>query len=198
MQEQRTPRLSERDWARAALEAIARGGLAAVAIEPLARELGVTKGSFYAHYDNRDELVTAALWEWEHNHAHAGLAEYAAIADPAERLRELIAATVRSYTGVAPSVQLSLFAERDDQRARAMLGRVHRARLDLLTRTYRELGLPAGQARQRARIAYATTIGLLHLAHQDLGKPLRGARLTSFIDETVAVLMPPSGRGAAR
>ena len=57
-------RLSAQDWARAAVKAIANGGLAAVAVEPLARTLGVTKGSFYAHFRNRDELVTAALAEW--------------------------------------------------------------------------------------------------------------------------------------
>ena len=67
-------RLSAQDWARAALKAIAEGGLAAVGVEPLARTLGVTKGSFYAHYRNRDELITAALEEWERSHGDEGLA----------------------------------------------------------------------------------------------------------------------------
>ncbi|MGH3388225.1 MAG: TetR family transcriptional regulator, partial [Actinomadura sp.] len=44
---ERKTRLSRADWANAALEAIAEGGLAAVAIEPLATRLGTTKGSFY-------------------------------------------------------------------------------------------------------------------------------------------------------
>ena len=57
-------RLGRDDWIRAALDAIAAGGLAAVAVEPLARSLGVTKGSFYAHFSNRDELIEAALEAW--------------------------------------------------------------------------------------------------------------------------------------
>src|SRR3954463_4628754 len=81
-------RLSAQDWARAALKAIAGGGLAAVAVEPLARTLGVTKGSFYAHYRNRDELITAALDEWVRGHGSEALAEFAAMDDPAQRLRE--------------------------------------------------------------------------------------------------------------
>src|SRR5690242_2765162 len=87
-------RLSAQDWARAALKAIADGGLAAVAVEPLARTLGVTKGSFYAHYRNRDELITAALTEWGRSHGDEGLAAFAAIDDPARRLRELLEAVV--------------------------------------------------------------------------------------------------------
>src|SRR3546814_12122575 len=51
-------------WAEAALDAIAGGGLDAVAVEPLARRLGVTKGSFYWHFANRDALLRAALQRW--------------------------------------------------------------------------------------------------------------------------------------
>ncbi|WP_279580777.1 TetR/AcrR family transcriptional regulator [Fodinicola feengrottensis] len=76
-------RLSAQDWARAALKAMADGGLAAVAVEPLARTLGVTKGSFYAHYRSRDELIAAALAEWVRSHGDDGLVEFTAIADPA-------------------------------------------------------------------------------------------------------------------
>jgi len=39
--------LTPGDWARAALAAIARGGIAAVAVESIAADLGATKGSFY-------------------------------------------------------------------------------------------------------------------------------------------------------
>ena len=40
-------RLSATDWAQGALAMIAEQGVSAVAVEPLARRLGVTKGSFY-------------------------------------------------------------------------------------------------------------------------------------------------------
>jgi AcrR family transcriptional regulator len=40
--------------------ALARGGVSAVAVEPLAAELGVTKGSFYSYFPHRDALVAAA------------------------------------------------------------------------------------------------------------------------------------------
>ena len=43
---ERGGRLSADDWAQGALDLIAEQGVAAVAVEPLARRLGVTKGSF--------------------------------------------------------------------------------------------------------------------------------------------------------
>ncbi|WP_235783469.1 TetR/AcrR family transcriptional regulator [Amycolatopsis orientalis] len=164
-------RLSAGDWARAALNAIAEGGLAAVAVEPLARTLGVTKGSFYAHYRNRDELITAALSEWGRSHGEAGLARFAAIADPAQRLRELLTVVVQAVQPLAPSVHLSLLGDRNDPRVKEAIGQVNRARLDLLTRTYRELGLSPDRAASRARVAYAAILGLLHLAQTDPDAP---------------------------
>jgi AcrR family transcriptional regulator len=179
-------RLSAQDWARAAVKAIANGGLAAVAVEPLARTLGVTKGSFYAHFRNRDELVTAALAEWLRSHGEEGVAEFAAIADPERRLRELLTAVVHAVQPLAPSVHLSLLAERNDPRARDVVGRVNRARLDLLARTYRELGLPPNRAASRARVAYAAILGLMHLAQTDADAPDSAA----LADEAAAILLP--------
>ncbi|BBX30117.1 TetR/AcrR family transcriptional regulator [Mycolicibacterium alvei] len=60
----KTKRLSAEDWVCAALEALGRSGCAGVAVEPLAATLGVTKGSFYSHFRDRDELLRAALGRW--------------------------------------------------------------------------------------------------------------------------------------
>ena len=43
-------RLSSADWEAGALDLLAEQGVSAVAVEPLARRLGVTKGSFYWHF----------------------------------------------------------------------------------------------------------------------------------------------------
>jgi AcrR family transcriptional regulator len=179
-------RLSAQDWARAALKAIADGGLAAVGVEPLARTLGVTKGSFYAHYRNRDELITAALTEWGRSHGDEGLAEFAAIADPARRLRELLTTVVHAVQPLAPSVHLSLLSDRNDPRVKDAVHRVNRARLELLARTYRELGLPPDRAASRARVAYAAILGLSHLAQTDPDAPHSAV----LADEAAAVFLP--------
>ena len=58
----RTPRTS---WIDEGLRALAAGGPEAVRIEPLARALGVTKGGFYWHFDDRRALLEEMLDTWE-------------------------------------------------------------------------------------------------------------------------------------
>src|SRR5690606_33252117 len=86
---ERTGRLSAEDWAQAALELIAEQGVAAVAVEPLARRLGVTKGSFYWHFPSREALLVAALERWEQVEQEEVFGQLEAIPDPGQRLRSL-------------------------------------------------------------------------------------------------------------
>jgi AcrR family transcriptional regulator len=62
MDRARTPRSA---WTEAGLRALAGGGPDAVRVEALARALGVTKGSFYWHFDNRHALLDDILDAWE-------------------------------------------------------------------------------------------------------------------------------------
>jgi AcrR family transcriptional regulator len=58
----RTPRSS---WIDEGLRALAAGGPDAVRIEPLAQTLGVTKGGFYWHFEDRRALLEEILDTWE-------------------------------------------------------------------------------------------------------------------------------------
>jgi AcrR family transcriptional regulator len=58
----RTPRSK---WIEEGLRALAAGGPDAVRIEPLARALGVTRGGFYWHFEDRGALLEAMLDAWE-------------------------------------------------------------------------------------------------------------------------------------
>jgi CubicO group peptidase (beta-lactamase class C family) len=58
-------RLGREDWLRAARLALLHRGSDGVRVEVLARDLGVTKGSFYWHFRDRADLLEALLAEWE-------------------------------------------------------------------------------------------------------------------------------------
>src|SRR5207247_8741198 len=58
-------RLSVSDWMRAARLALLHSGPDGVRVEPHARALGVTKGSFYWHFRDRADLLEALVGEWE-------------------------------------------------------------------------------------------------------------------------------------
>jgi AcrR family transcriptional regulator len=58
----RTPRTN---WIEEGLRALAAGGPDAIRIEALARALGVTKGGFYWHFEDRRTLLEEVLDRWE-------------------------------------------------------------------------------------------------------------------------------------
>jgi len=58
----RTPRDA---WIDEGLRALAAGGPDAVRVEVLAQALGVSKGGFYWHFDDRGALLEEMLDEWE-------------------------------------------------------------------------------------------------------------------------------------
>ncbi len=60
----RQSRLSAADWIETALSILVENGIDAVQITVLARRLSVTRGSFYWHFENRDDLLGALISEW--------------------------------------------------------------------------------------------------------------------------------------
>src|ERR671916_708238 len=81
--------LQAEDWVEAARTAMAEGGIEAVAVEPLARRLGVTKGSFYWHFKDRRALLEAMLGRWERESTEAVISTTRSISDPLERFVRL-------------------------------------------------------------------------------------------------------------
>jgi AcrR family transcriptional regulator len=181
-------RLGRDDWIAAAFDAISDGGLRTVAVEPLAARLGVTKGSFYAHFSSRDELIDATLHSWEQYLTGPALAEFTKIPDPATRLRALLHAAVTYSQSGSPSVHMSLLGELRDPRVRDAVTRVSTARLDLLTTTYRQLGLSPRRASDRARMTYATYLGLLQMTREAPDRTLSARDISRFIDELTTAL----------
>lgn len=76
-----TERISRRDWLDKALEVFVSGGIDAVRIVDLARQLNISKSGFYWHFRGRAELLEAMKVYWidelshqfiEDSHAHEG------------------------------------------------------------------------------------------------------------------------------
>ena len=57
--------LDRRDWLEAAWEEFAAGGIAAVTVQSIAVKLGITRGSFYHHFADREDLLQGLLEHWQ-------------------------------------------------------------------------------------------------------------------------------------
>jgi AcrR family transcriptional regulator len=150
-------RLSREDWIQAALQALADGGAPAVAVERLAARLGTTKGSFYWHFKDREELLVEALATWEREATDALIEDVQQIADPVERLQRLMIAATELEEEEHPDVRLLPSAS--DPAVAEVVKRVQRKRLDFLARAFRDAGFPPAESRLRARLAYSLYLG---------------------------------------
>ena len=154
-------RLTSQDWTLAALRALAAGGVGAVRVDAIARELGVTRGSFYWHFADRDALLKAALELWEERLTAQVIEELDGVDDPVERLERLtrVVFSDERVRGLQPAIM----AHADHPVVRPVLRRVTARRIDYISAIYAELGLAPPDARRRAVIAYATYLGWLDL-----------------------------------
>ena len=163
VRERRPGTLTPRDWAKAALAAIARGGIAAVAVESVAVDLGATKGSFYWHFKDRDALIRAALDMWEQSRTESVIEELDHEPDPAERLRKLLeAAFERSSSDRA---EIALLADPGHPAATAAVRRVADRRITYIAEQLEKLGWDQSEARDRAVVLYYVYAGHLQMAH---------------------------------
>lgn len=62
---QKDSRFTKEHWIQKALEVLSQTGGAKIHIEKLAAKLGVTKGSFYWHFESRNDFVEQVLSYWE-------------------------------------------------------------------------------------------------------------------------------------
>ncbi|MET9692938.1 TetR/AcrR family transcriptional regulator [Streptomyces sp. NPDC006514] len=194
-------RVSKEDWTMAALRAFSRGGVSAVAVDVLARELAVSRGSFYWHFENRDALIVAALETWELHATTEVITASHAHEDPWTRARSLLLAALgdEEIAGLEPA----LGAARDTHPAVAdVVDRVTRTRIAYLGSVFADLGFAPEDARHRALAAYAAYLGWLDLrrtapaiAPETLpGTPAAEAAL----DHVIAMLgNPPQPEGTA-
>jgi AcrR family transcriptional regulator len=184
-------RLTANDWADAALVAMSRRGLAGLAIEPLALELGATKGSFYWHFANRDALIAAALNRWQDRHTEAIIAMVQSQATPRDQLRLLIGTVIES-TATVGSLELALLATADHPQVAVALAAVTRRRIDFTASLFVELGFSPDQARQRGLLAFSAYLGHAQLAQACPGVvPATGRGRAQYVDGIVAVLLAP-------
>ena len=179
--------LTAADWERAALDLIAEKGLAGLGVEPLARRLGITKGSFYWHFPTRDQLLEQALDRWERQDTES-LARSLDSAQPAaERLAEFVLRTSRQNR--SHEIHAALCAASDDPRVRPVLERVTQRRLDYLAKAFRELGLDAEAARHRARLTYTSYVGYIQLQTRGMAPERGSEEFEGYVQHAIETLI---------
>jgi AcrR family transcriptional regulator len=151
----RTPR---HQWIEEGLRALAAGGPDAVRIEPLAKALGVSRGGFYWHFEDRPALLGEMLDTWERAATHEVIERVERQGgDARAKLRRAGALT---FSAELLPVDLAVRAwSRHDPAVAERLRRVDNRRMDYLRALFGTFCADPAEVEARSMLAFSLLIG---------------------------------------
>jgi AcrR family transcriptional regulator len=165
-------------WLEAAIKTLIAEGLEAVRIDRLATQLDISRGSFYHHYKDRDDLLRAVLAHFvQINHQNLVALLPGLQGTPQDKLWVLWTATAsqefRDYDWA-----VRMWGMHDEAVAK-VLNRIDAKRMDVMIGLFRELGFSENEAWIRATIAYHGSLGdrAYFAPFPPLAKRLEGRRI---------------------
>jgi AcrR family transcriptional regulator len=160
---ERRGRLSRDDWSLGALYAVGELGLGGFNVEALARRLRVTKGSFYWHFKNRDDLIEAALALWERLGTEDLIDELEQLAEPDAKLARLFELALHRADQLRTEAVLAAAAISGHPIVAPAYERVQQRRLAYVRQLYRDLGYGKAEARRWGVLAFSAYLGHVQL-----------------------------------
>jgi AcrR family transcriptional regulator len=151
-----TDQLSAKDWLDQGLKTLARSGFTALKAEPLAKAMGVSRGSFYWHFADIGAFHAAILKHWREVAAERIIANLEAASQNESPLQLLLRQAFGGKLALENAVRVWAAL---DPLARSAVQAVDRRRLNYVERLLRASGLSPQAARARAQILYWAFLG---------------------------------------
>jgi len=167
--------LAPERWVDVAIDVLAREGIAGLRVEVLAKRCGVTKGSFYWHFKDRQALLDAVLEHWKKGRI-LDIEKSTSVASGKEREQLHYAIEVygasRNRKGMSIELAVRDWARHDPQAA-AVVESVDLYRLDCTRKLFVASGMSDAEAKSRSLLLYACVFGLslMHYDHFDSNLP---------------------------
>ncbi|WP_453948805.1 TetR/AcrR family transcriptional regulator [Bradyrhizobium sp. USDA 377] len=173
-----TEQLSADDWTSQGLKTLARNGFTALKADPLAKAMGVSRGSFYWHFADLGAFHAAVLKRWREIAAEQIIADVEAAGD--EPLQALMRRSFGARLDLERAVRnWAAF----DAGAQGAVRAIDRRRLDYIEQLLEKRGLAPATATARAQILYWTFLGFALS-----GAPVPAARLQGMLDEILRMV----------
>lgn len=175
-------RLGLDDWIRAGFAILAEEGIKALKIDRLCARLGVTKGSFYWHFDGMPSYRAALVSAWgELRDEDRGTFDELGEVEPRERLSRMMTSLVspRHWTLERAMREWA----RSDDTVAASVRESDRRVVQAVRRAFLDYGFDESEADLRAQATFAAGIGFLHLAgvSPDTRDAARGERFLALM-----------------
>lgn len=158
-------------WVDTAIDVLASDGVTGLRVEVLAKRCGVTKGSFYWHFKDRQALLDAVLLRWKEGRIRD--IEKTTSVNPGQERDQLhfaieVYGAVRNRKGMAIELAVRDWARHDAHAAR-IVESVDLYRLDCTRKLFVAAGMSDAEAKSRSLLLYACVFGLslMHYGHFD-------------------------------
>jgi AcrR family transcriptional regulator len=157
--------LTRENWIDFALQRLTEEGIDKVTITGLARELSVTKGSFYWHFKDRDDLLQAMLVRWEETGSKLVFGEVERVGgDAVRRLKHLSDIVIRRY-GDQLNLELALRDwGRKDLKIANILRQEDEKRIDYISGLFVEIYGDVKVAEAKAWLLFSLFVGEIIIA----------------------------------
>ncbi len=173
-----TKTLSRTDWIQHATQTLTENGYAALRAQPLAKSLGVSRGSFYWHFADIAALEDAVLKSWSRRSTDSVIRRLGQEAPAIERLASLIHQAFDSDMGLERAVRSWATASPAAHKA---VSAVDRRRVDYIAELLDEIGVADTEIKSRALMLYWSSLGRLMIANSALRK-MSAAEIANMVD----------------
>ena len=178
----KTSPLQPEDWIRAAFARLASEGIEAVRVELLARDLGVSKGSFYWHFQDREELLGRMFDRWEKEEID-WLDETVITPKAAARWARFVHHCTDQQLARLESA-MRTWARRDE-RVAARIAAIEKKRTAHIASVLRAIGFAPVPAESWAEITLLVYLGWLDRVTRDLNFQNSGRTLDEFFSDLI-------------
>jgi AcrR family transcriptional regulator len=187
--------LGRPDWIRAGLEILSAKGVDGVRVEVIAKRLRISKGSFYWHFRDREDLLDGMLSAWESEHSDWELGQGGLALNAAESWARLLEMLSRpAYGGL--DLAISHWA-REDEGVQRRVANVERRRIAYLTQVFREVGFSHRQAEEWAQAAMLLYFGWVDRTARDSAFREAGPDLAEVLSRFILAASALASQDAA-
>jgi AcrR family transcriptional regulator len=176
-----SPRLTRDDWLDAAFSAVVDGGFDKVRVLVIADTLGVTRGSFYWHFTDHADLISALLARWRENEiASDRRLRDESTPDPQADLERLLDAALAHAGADLENMRFELALRglgRREPAVAQMLTEVDQARMALFEHKFERFTGNAKTAAELATLFYLAIVG----SYQALSRPVNPPQLKEHL-----------------
>ncbi len=152
-------KLTKQDWLKEGMRALGEKGIESIRVENLCERQNVTRGSFYWHFQDREDFLTSILSHWMERETYGIIHRVEKLGgNPYQKIENLFAEANSGKVDFSTELAIRLWA-RSDKEVAKLVEKVDEDRFVYMVDRFLEMGLSKNDATQRSFAVYSLIFG---------------------------------------